>query len=202
MRLSTSAGPSGRDRWAEIAPPTTGRGLGRLGQAESAWLVASPSVIGPRCIPLLQAEMSRLAAVSFLELYPQPTADLPPELLPRNAPMRFLAEYVTAYAHQPITSNGSCGARELVPPRTADGFNRALGTPRRRASARSGSAASTPSSSVQTRRRRASALPPRGAPRTRDDSLPRTPISSASTRGTPADGPDPPPRVVVSSFRR
>ncbi len=65
----------------------------------------SATTLDRNASPLLQAEMSRLAAVSFLELYPQATIDLPPQLLlPRNTQLRHVVEYVNEHAHLPMTS--------------------------------------------------------------------------------------------------
>lgn len=65
----------------------------------------SRTVLDRESSPLLQAEMGRLGAVSFLELFPQQTNDLPQELLlPRNAHIRRAVEYVHENAHLPISS--------------------------------------------------------------------------------------------------
>lgn len=78
--------------------------------------------------PLLQAEMGRLAAVSFLELYPQATADLPPALLlPRNARIRHVVEYVHEHAHLPITSTDLATLANLSLRALQAAFGRLLG---------------------------------------------------------------------------
>jgi len=65
----------------------------------------SATTLDREASPLLQAEMGRLAAVSLLELYPPAVTDLPAELLlPRNARIRHVVEYVHEHAHLPITS--------------------------------------------------------------------------------------------------
>ncbi|WIB63784.1 AraC family transcriptional regulator [Curtobacterium sp. MCBD17_040] len=65
----------------------------------------SKTVLDREASPLLQAEMGRLGAVSFLELFPQQTDGLPRDLLlPRNAHIRRAVEYVHENAHLPITS--------------------------------------------------------------------------------------------------
>ncbi|WIE74993.1 AraC family transcriptional regulator [Curtobacterium sp. MCSS17_007] len=78
--------------------------------------------------PLLQAEMGRLAAVSLLELYPQATADLPPELLlPANARLKRVAEYVHEHAHLPITSTDLATLANLSLRALQTAFGRVLG---------------------------------------------------------------------------
>ncbi|PYY46090.1 AraC family transcriptional regulator [Curtobacterium sp. MCBD17_023] len=77
---------------------------------------------------LLQAEMGRLAAVSLLELYPQATVDLPAELLlPQNARIRHVAEYVHEHAHLPITSTDLAVLANLSLRALQVAFNRVLG---------------------------------------------------------------------------
>lgn len=77
---------------------------------------------------LLQAEMGRLAAVSLLELYPQATADLPPELLlPKNARLKHVAEYVHEHAHLPITSTDLASLANLSLRALQTAFGRVLG---------------------------------------------------------------------------
>ncbi len=72
--------------------------------------------------------MSRLAAVSFLELYPQATADLPPELLlPRNERLRHVVEYVHEHAHLPITSTDLAMLANLSLRALQAAFTRVLG---------------------------------------------------------------------------
>lgn len=78
--------------------------------------------------PLLQAEMGRLAAVSFLELYPQATADFPSALLlPRNARIRHVVEYVHEHAHLPITSTDLAALANLSLRALQASFGRVLG---------------------------------------------------------------------------
>jgi AraC-like DNA-binding protein len=78
--------------------------------------------------PLLQAEMGLLAAVSMLELYPQVTVDLPPELLlPRNARIRQVVEYVHEHAHLPITSTDLAEMSHLSLRALQAAFGRTLG---------------------------------------------------------------------------
>lgn len=77
---------------------------------------------------LLQAEMGRLAAVSLLELYPQATADLPPELLlPGNARLKHVVEYIHEHAHLPITSTDLAALANLSLRALQTAFGRALG---------------------------------------------------------------------------
>ncbi|WP_420369172.1 helix-turn-helix domain-containing protein [Curtobacterium sp. L1-20] len=65
----------------------------------------SATTLDRNASPLLQAEMSRLAAVALLDLYPVRAVDLPPVLFaPGNARVREAVEYVHAHAHLPITS--------------------------------------------------------------------------------------------------
>ncbi|MBT2502206.1 helix-turn-helix domain-containing protein [Curtobacterium sp. ISL-83] len=65
----------------------------------------SQTVLDRNAPPLLQAEMSRLGALTLLELYPVAADVLPAELLlPRNDHIRRAVEYVHAHAHLPITS--------------------------------------------------------------------------------------------------
>jgi AraC-like DNA-binding protein len=79
--------------------------------------------------PLLQGEMGRLAAVSLLELYPQRLVDLPERLLlPRNARLRTVVEYVHENAHLPITTSDLARLADLSLRSLQEGFRRHLGT--------------------------------------------------------------------------
>jgi len=78
-------------------------------RAVQAWRATvqliSHTVLDRHASPLLQAEMSRLGAVTLLELYPVASAALPAELLlPRNAHLRRAVEHLHAHAHLPITT--------------------------------------------------------------------------------------------------
>jgi len=79
--------------------------------------------------PLLQAEMGRLAAVSLLELYPQQHVALPEGLLlPRNAHLRTVVEYVHENAHLPITTADLARLAGLSLRSLQEGFRRHFGT--------------------------------------------------------------------------
>ncbi|OII35669.1 hypothetical protein BIU98_18050 [Curtobacterium sp. MMLR14_010] len=79
--------------------------------------------------PLLQVEMGRLAAVSLLELYPQQHVTLPEGLLlPRNAHLRAVVEYVHENAHLPITTSDLARLAGLSLRSLQEGFRRHLGT--------------------------------------------------------------------------
>jgi AraC-like DNA-binding protein len=65
----------------------------------------SHTILDRQASPLLQAEMSRLGALTLLELYPIAADALPGALLlPKNVHVRRAVEYVNAHAHLPITS--------------------------------------------------------------------------------------------------
>lgn len=79
--------------------------------------------------PLLQVEMGRLAAVSLLELYPQQHVALPEALLlPRNAHLRSVVEYVHENAHLPISTSDLARLAGLSLRSLQEGFRRHLGT--------------------------------------------------------------------------
>jgi AraC-like DNA-binding protein len=79
--------------------------------------------------PLLQVEMGRLAAASLLELYPQQRVTLPEGLLlPRNAHLRTVVEYVHENAHLPITTSDLARLAGLSLRSLQEGFRRHLGT--------------------------------------------------------------------------
>lgn len=87
--------------------------------------LVSRTVTDPEVSPLLASEMSRLAAVALLQLYPYRSADLPPQLqAPRNARMRTAVEYVHAHAHLPITSTDIAKAADLSLRALQEGFQR------------------------------------------------------------------------------
>ncbi|WP_132048863.1 helix-turn-helix domain-containing protein [Curtobacterium sp. PhB136] len=89
----------------------------------------SRTLIGAPASPLLRAEMSRLAAIAFLELYPQLPVSLPPALLvPGNARVRTAVEFIHANAHLPITPTAAAKAAGLGVRALQDGFRRALDT--------------------------------------------------------------------------
>lgn len=111
----------GRLRFDRRAAPTAA--------ALRAWwntlALVSRTVTDPEVSPLLASEMSRLAAVALLQLYPYRSADLPPQLAaPRNARMRVAVEYVHANAHLPITSTTIAKAADLSLRALQEGFQR------------------------------------------------------------------------------
>ncbi|PZE86777.1 AraC family transcriptional regulator [Curtobacterium sp. MCBD17_032] len=101
---------------------------GAMRQWRQTVQLISATTMDRNASPLLQAEMSRLAAVSLLELYPQATAEMPAELLlPQNARIRMVAEYVHAHAHLPITSTDLATLANLSLRALQVAFNRVLG---------------------------------------------------------------------------
>lgn len=88
----------------------------------------SHTVLDQHASPLLQTEMSRLGAVTLLELYPIATATLPAELLiPGNAHLRRAVEYLHAHAHLPITTTDLAQVASLSLRALQQAFQRTLG---------------------------------------------------------------------------
>ena len=65
---------------------------------------AAKTVLGSEPPPLLQAEVNRLTAVTFLDTFAHQTLTLDPVLLaPRNARLREAVEFIHAHAREPIS---------------------------------------------------------------------------------------------------
>lgn len=79
--------------------------------------------------PILQSEMTRVAAIALLGMFPPSTRELPaPLLLPRNASIRVAVEFVHANAHLPITTTTIASAAQLSIRALQEGFRRHLDT--------------------------------------------------------------------------
>jgi AraC-like DNA-binding protein len=87
----------------------------------------SRSILDQNASPLLQAEMGRLAGMSLLELYPQDTTRLPPELLlPRNARLRVAVDYIHEHLHRPLSPADVAEAAGLSARGLQQAFSRIL----------------------------------------------------------------------------
>lgn len=89
--------------------------------------LVSRTILDVDASPLLQAEMSRIAAVALLGMFrPRPTV-LPSTLLrPGNARLRLALEYLHANAHLPISTTTVAAAADLSVRALQEGFRRHL----------------------------------------------------------------------------
>jgi hypothetical protein len=125
--------------------------------------LVSRTVTDPEVSPLLASEMSRLAAVALLQLYPYRSADLPPQLqAPRNARMRTAVEHVHANAHLPITSTDIAQAAGLSLRALQEGFQRTFDLAPRRAARRGRGRAAPGGGTPSGPGRRCAGTPPAG----------------------------------------
>jgi AraC-like DNA-binding protein len=77
--------------------------------------------------PILQAEMSRLAGVALLGMFPPQSSNLPPVLLlPSHARLRAAVEFIHANAHLPITTTGIAAIADISVRALQEGFRRHL----------------------------------------------------------------------------
>lgn len=90
---------------------------------------AAKTVLGSEPPPLLQAEVNRLTAVTFLDTFAHQTLTLDPVLLaPRNARLREAVEFIHTHAREPISSSDVARACNLSLRGLQAAFQSQLGT--------------------------------------------------------------------------
>lgn len=114
----------GSVRFDHLALPTASS----IAQWHDTMTLVSRAVTRGPVNAVLWNELVRMTAVSFLQMYPPRSADLPRALLqPRNGRLRAAVEYIHANAHVPLTVAQIARAAELSVRALQEGFQRGLG---------------------------------------------------------------------------
>lgn len=120
-------------RGHEVMPLHLDHSVPPAPDAVRAWrntiALVSRTVRDDTASPILQAEMTRIAAIAFLGMFPPRRVEVSPAMaLPKNAHLRDAVEFMHANAHLPITTTTIAASSGLSIRALQEGFRRHFDT--------------------------------------------------------------------------